>query len=301
MKTHLDCIPCFFRQALQAARAATDEEGLHKKVMDRLGVAIRGISLESSPPEIAEVVYATVREITEVEDPYAAEKEHATRRALEIYSLLRERVEAAEDPLLDAIVLATAGNAIDLGALRSADLDTAINDAQVGRFAILDYESFQRCLSETDSVLYIGDNAGESVLDRLLIEQLGKPVTYVVRQGPIINDVTYEDAVNAGLDKIATVVSSGCRASGLVPKLCDPECRKKLRRSNLVISKGQGNYEGLSAEAGRIFFLLKAKCQLVAEDLGVNEGALVLKGINVQTSEREARTPKGEKSAREYR
>ncbi len=295
MRTYLDCIPCFFRQALQAARAATDDENVHKQVLVELGSELADISLDDSPPEIAGRVYARVREVTGIEDPYAAEKEDATRRALEIYPLLRERVEAAEDPLLAAIVLATAGNAMDLGALRSADLDSAINEAQVGRFAILDYQLFQRCLAETDSVLYIGDNAGESVLDRLLIEQLRKPVTYVVRQAPIINDVTYEDAVRAGLDKVAAVMSSGCRLSGLVPGLCDPEFRQKLRLSRMVISKGQGNYEALSEEPGLIFFLLKAKCQVMAENTGVNEGALVLKGINTGVRGRSSEAPTGGK------
>jgi len=294
MKTYLDCIPCFFRQVLQAARAATDDENLHKKVLDELGRALGRIDLESSPPEIADVVYATVREITGVEDPYAASKEEATRRALKLYPLLKQRIEDSPDPLLTALVLATAGNVMDLGALRSADVDAAINEAQVDRFAIFEYESFRQCLLEATTIVYVGDNAGESVFDRLLIEQLRKPVTYVVRGAPIINDVTYYDAIGAGLDKVASVVSSGCRTPGLVPRLCDPGFQSMLRRSSMIISKGQGNYEGLSAETGKIFFMLKAKCQVIAGSLGVNEGDLVLKGFNVEVSEKLTATLKGE-------
>ena len=129
--------------------------------------------------------------------------------------------------------------------------------------------------------LYIGDNAGESVFDRILIERLNKPVTYIVREIPIINDVTYKDALQAGIDKVATIFSSGTRAPGTFLKKCSREFIEMFNSAKFIISKGQGNYEGLSNEKHRIFFLLKAKCYVIANDIGVSEGDIVLKGINV--------------------
>jgi uncharacterized protein with ATP-grasp and redox domains len=286
MKTYLDCIPCFFRQALRAARAATDDPAIHKRVVDKLGSELAELDLSSSPPKIANLVYTKVRRVTGVDDPYAAAKREATLAALALYPDLAARVQAADDPLLAAIRYATVANTIDLGALEAADVRDVLGAAEAATFAVFDYEDFRHSLSRAAEIVYIGDNAGESVLDRLLIEQLGKPVLYVVRDGPIINDVTFDDAVLAGLDRVATVVSSGSRLPGLVPSDCSPEVRERLSAAQMVISKGQGNYEGLSGERVPVFFLLRAKCEVVARELGVTTGELVLKAGSVPSPDR---------------
>jgi len=124
--------------------------------------------------------------------------------------------------------------------------------------------------------LYIADNAGETVFDRLLIEEIGQPVVYAVREKPIINDATREDAVLSGLDKVSKVMSSGCDSPGNILKFCSAEFLRVYRSADLIISKGQGNYEALSDEKRPVFFLLKAKCPVVARDLGLEEGSIVL-------------------------
>ena len=129
--------------------------------------------------------------------------------------------------------------------------------------------------------MYIGDNAGECVFDRILIEEMKKPVIYVVRDMPIINDATYEDAVQAGIDKVATILSSGTDAPGTILKTCSAEFKNVYKNSKLIISKGQGNYEALSNERRPIFFLLKAKCDVIADDIGISKGDILLKGINI--------------------
>jgi uncharacterized protein with ATP-grasp and redox domains len=281
MKTYLECIPCFFEQALRAGRIATDDERKLKHLMEELGKKLSDISLESTPPEIGRLVYRMVREITGNSDPFREIKRESTQKALTLYPRLKAQLKESGDRLLSAVKIAIAGNVIDFGPTGSFDIDTGVNEVLGKDFAICDYSAFREGLTASRSVLYIGDNAGETVFDKLLIEQLNKPVMYVVRETPVINDATSEDAAQAGIDEVATVVSSGTDAPGTIPAICSAEFRQLLDESEFVIAKGQGNYEGLSNANHTIFFLLRAKCRLIARDLNVSEGDIVLKGINV--------------------
>ncbi len=280
MRTYLDCIPCFFNQALRAGRIATGDETKLKKLLDEIGLMLRDIPLESSPPETGMLIYEKVREITGVFDPYKALKMASTEKALALYPALKNKVEKSNDKLLTAIRIAIAGNVIDFGVNRNFNIEEEIDIVLQKDFAIFDYDKFKAHLDKTDEILYIGDNAGESVFDRILIEEMKKPVIYVVRAIPAINDVTYEDAIEAGIDKVATILSSGTSAPGTVLETCNAEFKSIYKNSEFVISKGQGNYEGLSDENRAIFFLLKAKCWVIANDIDVNEGDIILKGIN---------------------
>jgi len=281
MKTYLDCIPCFFNQALRAGRIATDDEGKTKRILDEIGTALKDIPLESTPPETGRLIYKKVREITGNYDPYKEIKIENTHKALSLYHSLKQKVEQSDDSLLLAIRIAIAGNIIDFGVNRSFDIEKEIHEVLEKDFSIYDYQKFKECLGKANDILFIGDNAGESVFDRILIEELKKPTIYVVRDEPVINDVTYDDALQAGIDKVATIVSSGTNAPGTILTTCSNEFRKLYYDSKFVISKGQGNYEGLSDEKKPIFFMLKVKCYVIAKDIGVTEGDIVLKGINV--------------------
>lgn len=148
-------------------------------------------------------------------------------------------------------------------------------------FAILDFDPFVDQLDQAKAILYLGDNAGESVFDKILIEEIGKPVTYVVREIPVINDVTMEDAINSGLADVAEIISSGTSAPATILNLCNEDFIERFNAADMIISKGQGNYEGLSEVTQPIFFLLKAKCPLIARDINVEENDIVLKGINL--------------------
>ncbi|MCD6162198.1 MAG: DUF89 family protein [candidate division Zixibacteria bacterium] len=281
MKTYLDCIPCFFDQALRAGRAATNDEKKIRQLLDEIGIMLKDISLESTPPETGQIIYRKVREITGNSDPYKEIKKRDTKKALSLYPSLKKVIESSDDKLLTAIRIAIAGNVIDLGANASFDIEKEIDVVLEKDFAICNYNAFAEQLRKSDRVLYIGDNAGETVFDRLLIEQMNKPTTYVVRDIPVINDAVYEDAVQAGLHRAADIISSGTSAPGTILDTCSPEFIELLNKSEFVIAKGQGNYEGLSNENRRIFFLLKAKCKIIADDIGVKKGDILLKGINI--------------------
>ena len=284
MRTYLDCFPCLLNQALRAARIATDDQEKIKEVLDEVGMMLRSIPLESTPPKTARLIYHKVSEITGDIDPYREIKSESTKKALSLYPSLKSQVEESNDRLLKAVTIAIAGNVIDFGANWGFDLNAEVAEVLEKDFAICDYNRFKDCLDEASEILYIGDNAGECVFDRILIEEMKKPVIYVVRDTPIINDATHEDAVQAGIDKVATILSSGTDAPGIILKTCSEGFKRVYDNARFIISKGQGNYEALSNETRPIFFLLKVKCHVIASDIGVNEGDIVLKGIDIQSS-----------------
>lgn len=280
MKTYLDCLPCFLNQALRAARIATDDEKKIKMILDEVGMMLRNIPLDSTPPESGRLIYNKVKEITGISDPYKKIKKESTQKALSLYPFLKNRLEKSKDKLLTAIRIAIAGNIIDFGTNWDFDIENETYKVLEMNFAVCDYNGFKNKLDKAPKILYIGDNAGECVFDRILIEEIKKPVTYVVRGLPIINDATYEDAVQAGIDGVATILSSGTDAPGTILETCSPEFKEVYKNSEFIISKGQGNYEALSKERRPIFFLLKTKCNVVADDIGVSNGDIVLKGID---------------------
>jgi hypothetical protein len=266
-------------QALRAARIATNDEKKIKTVLDDVGMMLKHIPLGSTPPESARFIYRKVKEITDNLDPYKKIKKESTQKALSLYPYFKNRLKKSKDRLLTAIQIAIAGNIIDFGANWNFDIENETYKVLEMNFAVCDYNEFKNVLDKASKILYIGDNAGECVFDRILIEEINRPITYVVRGVPIINDATHEDAVQAGIDGVATILSSGTDAPGTILETCSPEFNEVYNHSEFIISKGQGNYEALSKEKRPIFFLLKTKCHVVADDIGVNNGDIVLKGI----------------------
>lgn len=278
MRTYLDCIPCFFKQALEAARMAGADEDVQKKILDSLASEVINFPLSSSPPEMGQIVYRLVREITGEEDPFKKVKDEYNKIALNIYPDLKRKVAHSEDRLLAAIRLAIAGNIIDFGVGNSFVLEKEIKGSFKKDFAIFDYQEFREILKSTKQILYLADNAGEVVFDRILIEELNREVIYVVRDKPVINDALIEDAKFCGVDKIAKVVSNGSDAPGTVLDLCSRDFLSLYAKARLIVSKGQGNFEGLSGrDNAPIFFLLKAKCPIIANDIGCKVGDIILK------------------------
>lgn len=280
MKTYLDCIPCFMDQALRAGRiAGIDETGI-KKLLDEVGAMIKDLPLESSPPATGDLIYGKIREITGVDDPYKIIKKETIGEAKKLYPELKKIIEESDNKLLTAVRIAIAGNVIDFGVGHEFNIAEDVRAILNQEFGILHFDEFTASLNKTESVLYLGDNSGESVFDKLLVEELGKPVTYVVRDVPVINDVTMQDAIDSGLDTVAELISSGSSAPAIIPDLCSREFLDLFETADMIISKGQGNYEGLSGIDRPIFFLLKAKCHVLAKDLGVEKGDIVLASSN---------------------
>ena len=276
MKTHLDCYPCLLRQALSAARrAGASEQQQHLILLDTMD-KLRNLSPDSTPPQLAYCIHQRVQNLTNNNDPYREAKHQATQQALKLYPWLKKQVRKSADPLEMAIRIAIAGNIIDLGAAENYDLHAALNHALTQPLDINDIVSFRNSSAQCNSVLYLADNAGETVFDRILIETLEIPVTYAVKSRPIINDATLEDAVAAGIDQVAEIIDNGSNAPGTLLDHCSKSFQKRFAQAEMIIAKGQANYESLSDNPAPIFFLLQAKCNVIAQDLGVNEGNMIL-------------------------
>jgi uncharacterized protein with ATP-grasp and redox domains len=175
--------------------------------------------------------------------------------------------------------LAIAGNMMDMGvnaSLTEADVRQTMKQALTAPF-FGEMDKFRHAIAEAHSILYLADNAGEIAFDRLLVEQLlSKHVTVAVRGAPVINDATLIDAQTVGLDQIVEVIDNGSDAPGTILSDCGPEFRRRFAEADLIIAKGQGNFETLSGEAGNIFFLFKVKCAVIAEHVKQPMGMQVL-------------------------
>lgn len=282
MKLNLDCIPCFQRQALQAVRFISDDEKLHERVLREVAKKLLESNWDLTPPELAHQVHSIVKRITNEDDPYKEVKRESNDLVLKMYPELKEMVNKSRDPLRTAARLAIAGNIIDFGVPQKFNLEETIREVLKKQFAIDDYTKLKEKLKDAETLLFFVDNAGEIGLDKLLIEtfletkKLEK-IDFVVKGGPIINDATLEDAVYMGLDKLPNseflAISNGEAGTG--PARSSQTVKNWIKEHDLVISKGQGNYEGLSEHNG-LFFMLMVKCPIIASDLGVEVGDIIL-------------------------
>jgi len=289
MRTYLDCIPCFFKQALEAGKIAGANKVTQKRILDKLAKDFPKFSLSASPPEIGRDIYAIVRKITKKKDPFAKIKAKSNTLALNIYKKLKNKVAHSSDRLLMATELAIAGNIIDYGVKNSLNVDTELARilAEENRSikqeskVTFDYNSFKRALKKSHTILYLGDNAGETVFDRVLIEEIKRDdknnnITYAVKKSPVINDALIKDAIDCGIDKSAKIISSGSDAPGTVLSLCKKSFLNLFNKADMVISKGQGNFEALSGSKRPVFFLFMAKCPVVAQHVGCKIGDIIL-------------------------
>lgn len=284
MRTHLDCIPCFQRQALQAVRFTTDDENIQERVLRKVVNALEKLDWKQTPPQIARIVHQIVKEETNEHDPYSTVKKEYNDIALNLYPSMKKLIDKSENPLFTAIRIAIAGNIIDFGAMSRFDLQDTIKTVLKKPLKINDFSKLSDSLSKSQVLTYLGDNSGEIVFDKLLIETILESyeierVQFAVKGAPIINDATIEDAKYVGLSSLPNIkfIKIGIGIPGTGLERWDEKFLDIIKESNVVISKGQGNYEALS-DQGNIFFLLLAKCPVVARDLGVEVGDIVLKG-----------------------
>jgi uncharacterized protein with ATP-grasp and redox domains len=202
---------------------------------------------------------------------------------------LKEKIARSLNPLETAVRLAIAGNIIDFGPnsrLEDRHVRDAITHAFRAKRLGLDEEDFRTAVMKADKILYLADNAGEIVFDRLLIEQLPyEKITLVVKAGPIINDATMNDARAAGLTDLVEVIDNGADAPGTILEICSEEFRRRFDQADLIIAKGQGNYETLSNVDANILFLLKVKCPVIARHLGSELDSLVLQAADFSATE----------------
>lgn len=290
MKTSLDCLPCFFKQTLEAGKFLGLPTKSIKFIMDEIGSELKNFPLDMSPPEMSYRMQRMFVEMTGKEDPYLEIKDLSNKQALAVIDDLRKLVSESQTPLETAAKLACAGNIIDYGAFPSginvqAEITKILqqqDSSPTSNCALFDFSSFQKSLSTAKRVMYIGDNAGEIVFDRVLLETIAKEfpqveLYFVTRESPILNDALTKDALDCGLDSVATIVSSGSKTPGLLLSKADPAFLQLYHEADIIISKGQGNFEALSDADGPIFFLFIIKCEVISQHIGGAIRELVLK------------------------
>jgi len=280
MRTYLDCVPCFLRQALDAARMTTNDESVHEEVLRRVAHEVSEMDMGLSPPAMGQKIHRLIRELTGDPDPYRAAKEGTNRFAMALYPEISNRVRTASDPLEMAVRTAIAGNIFDFaidGRIRDETFRHTMDRAATAPLDG-DVAAFAREAAAAESILYLADNAGEIVFDRVLIELLDpRRVTVVVRGQPVLNDAIRADAEAAGLTDLVEILDNGSDAPGTMLEDCTEELRSRFMDAAMVIAKGQGNYETLSAAPRPVWFILMAKCEVIARHIGCEPGSFVLR------------------------
>jgi damage-control phosphatase, subfamily I len=278
MNTYLDCIPCFIRQGLEMARLVTDNTAVHEQILRDLLCEAAKMDLSQCPPAMGQKLHRKLRQLSGIADPYKAVKDRFNTMALKMMPELVADIENSDDPLFMVLRLAVAGNVIDLG------VKGGIGEGQVHKAVCNtlnepfhgEIEDFRDAVLKAQNILYLADNAGEIVFDRLLIELLmPAQVTVAVRGAPVLNDAIREDAELAGLGHFVEVIDNGSDAPGTILADCSEDFRRRFYNADLIIAKGQGNFETLSNEEVNIYFLFKVKCPVIAAHTGLPVGTHV--------------------------
>lgn len=282
MRTFFECLPCFINQALGSLRNcnATDEQ--IKDVMHSVLAELSGMDFNVPPPVTAQKIYRIISKTPGLGDPYASKKQQYNRFARELLAGIQKRTATEQDVFSSKVILAIAANIIDFGKnseLSESDVLRSFEKAVGVSIDSVALRNLRQELQEAESVLFLCDNAGEIVFDRFLIEEMPcHKVISAVRGAPVINDATLEDAQAVGLTEMVKVIQNGSDAPGTILKDCSPEFNTVFNQADVIISKGQGNFETLSDITNkRIFFLFQVKCPVIARNSGYPVGTFVLK------------------------
>ncbi len=271
---HPDCMKCLVLQADRLLTKHDVDASTAQRVTNRFNdYIINPENSNLSSPEVACFLHRVVKRVTCTGDLYEKEKNDFNQLMLDIEEQTRQLIKQSENPFKTALRYALAGNIIDFGPPGSFNVFSTLAAAASKEPAIDHSAMLYEALKQASTVLYLGDNAGEIVLDKLFIETINHPNLYfATRGGHIINDITLEDAARVGMDKVANVISNGYDAPSTMLNRCSVEFRRVFDSADLIISKGQGNLEGLIGNQEKpIFFLLMVKCYVIGEMLATEE------------------------------
>jgi len=284
MRAELDCIPCTLKGVLTLIKLSTDNEDLRRRLLREIVKMFGEADWDVLPLRLYQAAQQLVSRVTGINDPYYELKREHNRKALELYPTMKRMIEEDEDPLGMAAKIAAMGNMIDFGIFAEADLEGLVNRLKRLEFAVNDIQSFREGVLKADEVIYFLDNAGEIVFDKVLLEAMiqfrGRPfktLTLVCREKPTINDAVAQDVEEVSLSRLPNAqIESLTSDLEYVVAGGRVEVIERIEQHDLAIFKGQVNLESF---LGRVegFFLLVAKCPVIAKLLGVREGDLVLK------------------------
>lgn len=287
MKFQPECIACSKNQGQRIftigmdANGASDSNASVDALNQDLDNLIDNADSDLSPADLSFIAIRAGEKHCGNDEPFKQLKQQHNELALQLCDELRIKIKESDNPLHTACQLAACGNIIDLGTQENFDIHATIDKVLSEGFKVDHFEKFTQIIQdalEKDSlvnIMYLCDNAGEIVFDKLFIEQLvltypHLEITAVVNRGPVLNDATMDDALETGLDKVVPVIDNGTSDLGTVVKNAGHEFMLVFENADLFISKGQANYETLCGRDEEIFFILKAKCDVIARSLGVN-------------------------------
>jgi len=282
MKTYPECLACLLKQTVQTVKLVKAEKNLKSEIIRKIEKEfLPAVNLNWNPPKISRNMHKLIKELLKNDDPYKKIKTKYNKIALGMQDDLKRIIKNSKDKLLTATRVAIAGNVIDFGAQLKFDIKGDLQDILKKDFAIFHYDEFKQKLKKEKNILFLGDNTGEIVFDKIFIEFIkenyGSKIVYVVKEKPILNDATREDAIFCGLEKLAEIISSGADSPGTVLDYCNKEFLKIFNESKFIISKGQGNFEALENVKKTIFFLFRIKCDVVADFMNLPIGSIILK------------------------
>lgn len=275
MKTTYDCIPCIVSHIVHVAKMVTMDDELRREIIKKTLAEVVDADFSITPPEQARLFHKIIRKVTGVDDPYREVKDCSTKFALELLPFFRD-VIATKSDRFDAIVrLVIGGNIIDYGADKDFQLDSAkqkildVFDMPLDMDAV---RQLEHAMNSAKTILYIADNCGEAVFDRLLIEPYREKIILGVRGEPILNDITMREVAESGLEGLPVrIVDTGDMTPGVSINHSSREFMDEMFNADLVVAKGQGNFETLSDYDRPIFFLLRSKCKVISALLGGGE------------------------------
>ncbi len=283
MKIHIDCLACIETQAHRVCDILHVNQPQREDIIALAHQHIQQFDFNLSPPHNATPLYEAMARYLSVDDLYADIKLESSLMAEKFIPLCEEAIATSSNPLLSATKTAVAGNVIDLASVMIYDLKEELDKVYHTPFAVDDFDALAQSLSHSKTVVYLADNAGEEIFDKVYIQTLKTlfphvEVYYFVRGKPIINDLTCKDALASKMNEVAVIVDSGVPTPGLAMEFMHEEARKIFETAECIISKGMGNYECLGDTQGYpIFFLFKVKCSVVARSVGAKLGDIVCK------------------------
>lgn len=281
MKIFLDCLPCNLRQIIAASRMCGCDYKTQKEILKEAIKVLDDYERYETSPEIARVMQKIVNDKTGIYDAYETVKKSDIELAFKLLPILKELVNQKEDKLYWSIKAAAVGNILDSAVVQQNKLEDVLKIEFEKDFAVNSYNEFKEKLENAKKILVICDNCGETVFDTIMLENLPKQaeIIYATRNIPVINDATVKEAKASGVGEFAKIMSSGSNYPGTVLKECSKEFLDIFNTADIVISKGQGNFETMSECGREIFYVLKAKCPVVANLLDVEVGSYIFKKI----------------------
>lgn len=288
MKVHEQCLPCMVNQAVKTANLtnAENREKLYQKIFAHMSC----LDFSKTTPEIAGENYRLIKQHIGCTDPYRDTKTYYNQFFLENSSVYDKKIHSIEDAIKYSIV----ANIIDFNPVHSnvdEEIQHFFSHIDTLELMINDVDSLLQDIQRAGSILYIGDNCGEICFDKLLIKRIKNlnpecKIYFGVRGAAVVNDSTQEDAYFVGMDEYATIISNGDDSLGTVISRTSSQFQEIYQHADVVIAKGQANYESLSEEKQNIYFLLMAKCRVIADYIGVKEKSLIcLKNLQYRNHE----------------